>query len=277
MFRLSTPVVLVLFTLLFSSNVYAQTMIGNEGPVTLSSASSPFDFSLGTSGGSTPTPWHAVCVSSTTDWDLDIGGVASTFSANTADFLVANGHLGTVTPLNGTTTLWSGAPPANARLDYTRAPGLTMFPGDSYASSFVGGRVIQARQIYVGSPPVTQRMRVTGSSNPNIEWFVFSPGIGPQWRDRSQAAAGPFTLSQSFDATFVTQGYYLWVVVLNGGAGATDSVTLSLSDPSGGGGGGGGDDNNKCTTEDASSWWGAWLAALAAIIATRSFSRGKTN
>ena len=143
--------------------------------------------------------WNAVGVAPghmtvITDRDLEIGTVQSTEANGRCDYVVANGHLGTITTTAGST--WRAAPtmPPPPRRSYARAANLRRPPqiaphhwetGSLFWNIDSTIRLFEFEIECAGNYTVDLQS-LNGADVSVLRWRLYKPGGGPQWRPRSQ-------------------------------------------------------------------------------------------
>jgi hypothetical protein len=136
--------------------------------------------------------WNLVGVSSTSDWDINLGPAVSEFGGSSGDFVVANGHLGSIFPTNGSAARYSGA--AGAILQQAFAQTFTA-PGGGSGPTY-GFGLAQFQVVSAGN------YELSCSAPAGYNWSLFAPGTSAAWRPRNSAA-----LTGAADGTVISNVY----------------------------------------------------------------------
>ncbi len=142
--------------------------------------------------------WNLVGVSSLSDWDINLGTGVSQFGGATGDFVVANGHLGTIAPTNGSVARYSGS--SAAVLQQAFAQTFTA-PGGGSGPTY-GFGLVQFEVTTAGA------YDLSCFAPAGYSWSLFTPGASAAWRPRNSAAltgAADGTVNPSL---FLTPGWY---------------------------------------------------------------------
>ena len=166
------------------------------------------------------------------DRDIEIGGVVSNRTGGRCDFLVANGHLGSISPTSGQITLVSGTSGVSrTRLCNTQTPGPLpnnagwTTGGHSFAN-FSVARLFQFEVTCPGSYTV-QLNATTGQDLSALRWRLFDPGTGPGWRPRNaNILLGSGTTPSA--PVFLNPGWHAIVVFKDSGT-VTNTLFYSIS------------------------------------------------
>lgn len=164
--------------------------------------------------------WNVVGISSASDWDVTIGQAESQSGTGTADFVVANGHLGAVSPTAGLFARFSGAASAIGHLGDTQL----MTLNSTLAATWSGN---QAVRVFEFDVPCATSVDITVSGSAFLSWHLFTPGTASGWRIRSQATLSG-TASAAVNTVALQAGWHAIAVARNGGAGASGSVNVTL-------------------------------------------------
>lgn len=162
--------------------------------------------------------WNIVGVSSPADWDIAIESSSSAGSSSAADFLVANGHLGSMPPRAGVASFGLTIGPVSypATLEHETGGGLPV--GESICTTFLAGQVVDLYELTVTAPGL-YTVNVTGSST--LKWNLYAPGADASWRPRSSSIAAG-TAGSSGPATVpLVAGTYALVISRSGGPSAS--------------------------------------------------------
>lgn len=225
-------------------------------------STTPAGFSMTPTGG-----WNALGVTSaSTDWGIRVGTV----------YQPGQGGLGVIDlaiSANGTGPGAFFTPNEIARFTGSgdayiqHAAVSTVTTGGVSAYSWQNFDVVHIWTVSIAQQGISV-VSVSGSSDPNFRWYVFSPDIGDSWNPRTNATAGPLAFTQPGAINFNRTGAWCIAVVHdNGPLGSTASIQVSvptpvaLPDDSDKGGGG---DDGGCSTSDQPA---NWLAILGVLIA----------
>lgn len=159
--------------------------------------------------------WVGVGITSTSDWDIIHEQATSAYGGTTCDFIIANGHLGTIAPTSGELNRWSGT--ASAYADHVFADPVTI--GGTESESWGSNDVIRLFEFEVTSPGGFD-ITLTGSTE--LGWRLYGPGSSENWRSRNSSTlvtSGTVGNSTSSGVALGT-GWHCIVVFKNGGASA---------------------------------------------------------
>jgi len=153
----------------------------------------PFDFTVDTGR------WNAVGVASASDWDITVGSGSAASGGSATDFVIANGHNGAITPLDGMATRFSGTNPARVMRSYN----VTLNVGTPYTiAGWPANRVVRMFEFNI---PSTGSYDITLSNAPNLAWRLHEPGSNAAWRNDSNfvssGTAGGATVTRTFNQT----------------------------------------------------------------------------
>lgn len=157
--------------------------------------------------------WVGVGITSASDWDIWHEQANSALGSSVCDFIIANGHNGTVAPTSGELNRWSGT--ATARADHIEAE--TISVGSTSNETWGSTNVLRMFEFYVSSAG-SYDFTVAGSND--LKWRLFGPGSNANWRSRSSATGiGPVGIvgAGSGSHTLGT-GWHCIVVFKDGGA-----------------------------------------------------------
>ncbi|MEE9391405.1 MAG: hypothetical protein V3W41_02760 [Planctomycetota bacterium] len=160
---------------------------------------------------------------STTDVTMTMGAASSTAGVTRTEFVVANGALGPIAPLNGTaskTTSGGNALVKHANITtFMDATGGPTSPGNTppYSGAFSWSPCSVARGFEMHFPVAGTyqlTMTVTSAATTALRFRLFDPGSNSNWRTRSQSAPGANGLFSSGAISFnvTTPGWYCVVV-----------------------------------------------------------------
>jgi hypothetical protein len=189
----SAPYVLVVYSSggpISSSASLTLTMSLDFTPVTLVSGTGyhtmspgPYQCTPFTLGPPLGNAWAVAGVSSTSDWDIQIGPAASQFGGSSPDYVLANGNLGAISPLTGISAPFTSVP-ATAYLQFGPTTWLNGMPASNSQTLNLFG----AFEFYVQNPGNYQ----VSVNCPGFQWDHHGPGTSSAWRSRSSRTAGPF-------------------------------------------------------------------------------------
>ena len=173
--------------------------------------------------------WSGVAVSSASDWDIGVETnpgsgteVTSTFGAGTCDFVLANGHLGSVAPTSGRAFRFSGT--SDARIEAHDATLVTV--GASTGASWSSTRIFRLFEFNVtssGSYDVT----ITGDSA--LGWRLYSPQTNANWRSRSGATSvASGAVSGGTAGVTLGTGWHAIAVFKNDGPASLPNIDLDI-------------------------------------------------
>ncbi len=170
------------------------------------------------------TDWVGMAVSSTSDWDMQVDGLYSSYFNPTCDFIIANGNLGTVPPVSGRMYRYSGG--TTARGEFSVAT--TVNVGAATVSTFSSTDVFALYQFNVTSSG-TYDVNITGDSS--LGWILYGPGTNNDWRPRSSASLASRSSLNGGPVSGISlgTGWHAIAVYRNLGAGATvSSLTINV-------------------------------------------------
>ncbi len=160
--------------------------------------------------------WNIVGVSSTTNWNIQREGAASTFTGTICDFLLADGNVGAIPGISGELLRVSGTTDAVAQ--HASASPLTL--GQTQTTSWNSQRILRAFQFSVTA--TGQPLLVNVAGDPSLRWHVYRPesGYGPLWRSRTVGLIGAGTVGGGITPTLSipVTGTYCLVVYRDGGS-----------------------------------------------------------
>ena len=228
-------------------NVYTLVIYSNSGPVTSTTnftinegfdftpislipandpvaiASSPQDdapFTIAAQAGH----WNLVGVASASDWDIQMGPAVSQFGGTSTDYVVANGHLGPIAPVIGATSPYS-FPASTGYLHFAPTMTIASVPGST--SHFTSMLLCYEVNIPVSG---SYNFAVSVTAGSGWTWDLHAPGIGPQWKSRSNAISQgnpangvPVTISG------LNTAWHCVVLRHDGGQGPVNLPTLSVT------------------------------------------------
>ncbi len=174
--------------------------------------------------------WVGVGVTSASDWDIELAApgatttVTSAFGSTTADYLIANGHFGTVDPAAG--RLFRNSGTDSARAEFHNSETITI--GTPFASSWSSTRVLRLFEFNVTTAG-NYDMSVFG--DPSLFWRVYSPGTTDAWRER---ASTTFVVTAGVGGAGASNvalgtGWHCLVVYRNGGVAAPDPISMTVA------------------------------------------------
>ncbi len=155
--------------------------------------------------------WNVVGVSSPSDWDIQIGPAVSQYGSNQCDYVLANGHAGSITPTVGATSPYA-FPGSTGELQFAPTATFSAFPGSTNSYTYM----LLAFEFQVTAPGNFE-LHVQAPSG--YEWDLHAPGSTSAWRSRSGAMLHGQTVSGAPILVPLTQpGWYCIVVRHNGGS-----------------------------------------------------------
>lgn len=119
------------------------------------------------------------------EWNVHVGPAESLQPVGNCDFVVTNGHLGSITPVSGFVSheAQSGAPAA-------QMPAITSLPFATTVSGVLSGaNVNDVLALLEFEVTLAGDHVITVGGNSTLEWAVFAPGADAAWRPRAAAAA----------------------------------------------------------------------------------------
>lgn len=165
--------------------------------------------------------WNLVGVSSASDWDLQIGGAVSQLGGNACDYVLADGHSGQITQVNGICSPYSQpASPAGLQFGFTAT-----LPGNwnSYTSMLLAFEFLL---------PSQGDYTIDVQGDASYSWDLHAPGGGSGWRPASSRRGGPYPVGGGgVNIVNLYPGWHCVVVYHNGGpTGLTNpSISVGLS------------------------------------------------
>ncbi|RME74147.1 MAG: hypothetical protein D6776_05765, partial [Planctomycetota bacterium] len=167
--------------------------------------------------------WNAVAVSSANaDWDLDIGAASSWAWPPDADFLVANGNKGTISPVTGSVSRF-GSSTGSATVEQAGIDSLSLGTDTSY--TWTASHVIHLWELYVSSGR-TGSHDLAVDAPAGMRWAVFRPGTDASWKSVSAADYVFDADGRSHTLQLNESGFWAVVLVKDGGPGASGTVTF---------------------------------------------------
>ncbi len=167
--------------------------------------------------------WNVVGVSSPSDWDIAFGNVQSVFANDVCDYLVTNGHNGTIPPTIGRITRFGGSAPGQAQFSAAQVVPMNQTGARPWTTS----TVLSAFEFEVTTAG-SYDLNVAG--DPSLRWALYSPAVVSTWAPRStqvlvdRAMGAPTTIA-------LNPGFHCVVIYRNGGPAqflSADSVALSV-------------------------------------------------
>lgn len=125
--------------------------------------------------------WNAVGIRSDSNWNMILGSGYSTFTGDSTDFVVANGHAGTITATTGLVSRSSGTDNGVLQRSYN----ITLNMGTQFNANWPADYVVR---IFEFDVPSTGNYDITIGNDPTLKWRLFIPGVSPIWRDRGDAS-----------------------------------------------------------------------------------------
>ncbi len=162
--------------------------------------------------------WNVVGVSSTTDWDIQMGTAVSQFGGSTCDYVLANGRIGTVGPLNGICSPYSplGAP------GYLQFGPTSTLPNGWYSYT----PMIMAFEFEITT---TGDYDIAVGGDSSYFWDFHRPGLFPSWRSASSRSGGPYPVTgPAVRINNLSPGWHCVVVYHNGGPTGLTSPSISI-------------------------------------------------
>lgn len=168
--------------------------------------------------------WNVIGVSSPSDWDIQVGAAASQFGGNTCDYVLANGHFGSLSPLIGVSSPFS-VPGSPGEVQFGTT---TTVPSSLGSQGALAADVLQAFEFEVLTPG-NYDIRVSATG---YQWDLHAPGVSSSWRRATDRIAGPLAPATWTTIPNLDVGWHCVVVYHNGGVGAhglTHSVNIVYS------------------------------------------------
>jgi len=181
-------------------------------------ASSPVNFTIASPRAGF---WNAVGVFES-DWDV-VAPASSSLAGSTTDFILADGNKGTITPVTGGITRFSGA--TTALVEHSTPPDTTtsIIPGTSTSRAWATTDVLRVFEVFVGTPgPFT--MNVNGVTN--VRCALFAPQANAAWISRG-AATATFAAGSATSVSFTATGFWA-IAVFRDSASAPVGATLNF-------------------------------------------------
>jgi len=206
--------------LFLAGSVHGQTNLTRGVPATV--ALSPTNYAISIQQNC----WNVVGISPNgtvnDDWDINHGSAQSWYANNAADYVLANGNLGTLTGNTGTVQIWSST---NTCVLVHAGNGSTISPGGSAMYSWTTNDIIYFFEILI-STAGQYNIGVTGSNT--LKYELFTPGSGVAWFDRSSCHLSS-TVGTSSTNLSLSAGMHCLVVFKDGGAGIATTLTASCN------------------------------------------------
>ncbi len=166
--------------------------------------------------------WNAVGISSAgSDWDVLVGTAESQFGGTTADYVLANGHLGVISPTAGTIVRFNGVTGATVN----QATTSTLSIGSTFATSWGASQVLRIFEFNVTTAG-DYDFTLTGLAG--LDWDLFEPGASSAWRTRANSnlasATGGGVLTRNLGL-----GWHAIVVARSGGVGISGAYSVLVS------------------------------------------------
>ncbi len=170
----------------------------------------------------TPTAgvWNAVsAASAASDWSLSLGPVTSHFPQPYSDFVLANGHLGALSPTDGHVDRATGS--TSRVLEHVVASALT--PGNVVETSLPAGHVMALWEFNV---PATGNYTLSVQGNPGLLWDIYGPGTDASWRPRGAIFYGTVG-SSPMTGVSLSPGVWALAIIRDGGV-STNALPYTI-------------------------------------------------
>lgn len=185
----------------------------------------------------TPTAgrWNVVGVSGPTDWDVIVGPAEARSGGSACDFVIADGHNGTISPTYGTVNRF-GSVAGAATVKHEVAT--TTFLNNDIVGSLSTADIMQAYEFDVST---TGNHILTAVGDSSLDWRLFRPASDATWAIDSSDVIGGNVGGNNVTVNLNVTGRWCLVVYSNGGPPAntapfllhictsTSSVALSSS------------------------------------------------
>lgn len=172
--------------------------------------------------------WNVVGVSSPADWDIVRENVGSTINGNICDFLISNGHVGSVPPISGEIRRISNFSPATAQF-VVAAP---LQIDQTLATTWSAGRILRAFEIPVPATSVGRNFNITLAGDPSLRWHLYRPDLasGSPWFPRNAGLHSAGVVSGGTVTSPITvSGTWCLVIYRDGGPDVPTIPTLGIT------------------------------------------------
>ncbi len=163
--------------------------------------------------------WNVVGVSSPSDWDLQIGPAVSQNGGSACDYVLSNGHLGTVWPVSGVCSPFA-YPGSSGSLQF--APTATMPSANSFWNSYAYMMVAFEFEVVA---PGTYDINVGA---PGYSWNLHGPGTSSAWSRRNDRLVGGAGSGVPVSVAGLVPGWYCVVVFHDGGPTGLTNPSISV-------------------------------------------------
>ncbi len=170
--------------------------------------------------------WNVVSIGSPSNWDIAIGSAESEFSGPTVDYLIANGHLGSVAPTTGIINRESGADTAVASVPPL---GVLTPNGSAAPATWSSGNQVALFEFQVTTARCYdfRLANVLGTGIDDLRWQLFATGADAAWRPRSGADADGSVDGQVVVA-YLSVGWHALVVTRDVSASVFGSYSITI-------------------------------------------------
>jgi len=190
-------------------------LIANESPAVITNATPCREIGVNPVAGR----WNVVGVSSSSNWNLVMGSATSTTTG--ADFVLANGHHGAISPTTGLVIGTAGSADATVEAEGATALGATGFNG---VDTFSPGEILELREINLAATG-TYAVTVTGDSS--ISWRLYAPQSDANWIRKNDYIGGGTASGTTWTVTVSSTGYHALLLYRNNGPSPDTTYVMS--------------------------------------------------
>jgi len=174
----------------------------------------------------TASKWNVVGVTSSSDWDMRLGSTTSAWGSTSCDFLLANGHQGTIPAGDFPGRMYRFSGSAAARGEWVSANSTSI--GNTYSSSWSSTDVVRAVEFEVTS---AGSFDITVSGSSDLNWRLYAPGSNADWRTRSSATlvASGTVGNATVQGAALGTGWHCLVVYKDGGVASVSPTSFAVT------------------------------------------------
>ena len=147
--------------------------------------------------------------------------LAPTSTTTSADFVLANGHHGAISPTTGLVIGTAGSSDATLEAEAASSLGTTGYNG---TDTFSPGEVLELREINLAATG-TYAVTVTGDSS--ISWRLYAPQSDSRWIRKNDYIGGGTASGTTWTVTVTSTGYH--ALLLYRDSGPSNDTTYVMS------------------------------------------------